>query len=209
MTRDGVSIETEKTRDAVHDVLMVRFWNEEVRGKVYERIGGWLEGVMNDSEARGGAKRREIGEGVKRDRANSSTLSISSVRLNGGNGNGNDENVGSNGLGTSPKQGGGKGRRLLQRAASSCSLLVPGVSSSRNRSSSNASSSNGGGGGSPLNQSLSTEGGAVFKRTSSSMSNSSTSAAGGGAGGAGGVTGDFGKGHASDRVEIVQEHRDE
>lgn len=46
MKRDGVDLDVEKTVDAVHDVLMVRFWNEEVRGHVYERVCGWLDGIV-------------------------------------------------------------------------------------------------------------------------------------------------------------------
>lgn len=187
MERDGVPLVVEKTKDAVHDVLMVRFWNEEVRNKVYERIGGWLEDLMNRSETRGGAPRREIGDERKRTRANSSVSLNSTVT---GGGGGGDE-VGSNGLGTTPKES--KGRRILQRAASSASLLVPGMSSKRDRSGSEASSN----GGSPF----SSDGGALFKRTSSSLSTNQT----GGGGGQGQVSGDFGKGHASDRVDIVEE----
>ncbi|BGP16013.1 hypothetical protein JCM10213_005436 [Rhodosporidiobolus nylandii] len=42
MKRDGVPLlDVEKTPDAVHDVLMVRFWNEDVRRHIYERIGQW------------------------------------------------------------------------------------------------------------------------------------------------------------------------
>ncbi|GAA6002261.1 alpha/beta hydrolase [Rhodotorula paludigena] len=47
MKRDGVQLlEVEKTKDAVHDVLMVRFWNEDVRACIYGRICGWLDQVV-------------------------------------------------------------------------------------------------------------------------------------------------------------------
>lgn len=177
LQRDGVPTVVEKTKDAVHDILMVRFWNEEVRKAIYDRIGGWLEDLMNRSETRGGAPRREIGDEQKRTRADS-TASLVSTSEGGAE-------VGSNGLGTSPKPS--KGRRMMQRAASSASLLVPGVSK-RDRSGSNSSNSSSR---SPFNRTPSSEGGAVFKRSPSSLSTS-------------GVSGDFGKGHSSDNVEIVE-----
>lgn len=49
MRRDGVELDVEKTPDAVHDVLMVRFWNEDVRGHIYERICGWLDRIVERS----------------------------------------------------------------------------------------------------------------------------------------------------------------
>lgn len=180
MTRDEVPLLVEKTKDAVHDVLMVRFWNEEVRNGIYEKIAGWLEDIMNRSEQRGGASRREIGNERRMSRA-SSSLSV-------------NPEAGSNGLGTAPKES--KGRRILQRAASSASLLVPGVSTGkRDRSGSSASSN---GGGAPLARApSSSDGGAIFKRVpSSAVTSSSTST---------GVAGDFGKGHSGDRVDIVEE----
>lgn len=183
MTRDEVPLVIEKTKDAVHDVLMVRFWNEEVRSEIYTKISGWLEDVMGRSERRGGAPRREIGNGRRLSRANSSSLS------------GANPEAGSNGLGTSPKES--KGRKIMERAASSASLLVPGISSSkRNRSGSTASSN---GGGVPLARTpSSSEGrGAIFQRVPSSADTSASTATG--------VSGDFGKGHASDRVELVEE----
>ncbi|GAA6063487.1 hypothetical protein JCM10212_001003 [Sporobolomyces blumeae] len=185
MTRDGVPLDVEKTKDAVHDVLMVRFWNEDVRKTIYDRIAGWLERVMNDSEERGGAPRRELGEHQARSRAASTASATASA----------DGPTGSNGLGTSPKES--KGRRLMHRAASSASLLVPGVSSKRDRANSSTSSS---GDQSPASNADGTEG-ALFKRTSSSVSTSDSA----GSASSRGVTGDFGKGHAADKVEVVEE----
>ncbi|BGP39945.1 hypothetical protein JCM10450v2_003925 [Rhodotorula kratochvilovae] len=47
LRRDKVPLlEVEKTRDAVHDVLMVRFWNEDVRAAIYSRICGWLDRIV-------------------------------------------------------------------------------------------------------------------------------------------------------------------
>lgn len=43
MKRDGVPTEVEMTADGVHDLLMVRFWNEEVRSGIYSRIERWLD----------------------------------------------------------------------------------------------------------------------------------------------------------------------
>ncbi|GAA5928477.1 uncharacterized protein JCM15063_003889 [Sporobolomyces koalae] len=172
MTRDGVPLVVEKTPDAVHDVLMVRFWNEEVRQTIYNRITDWLDDVMSRSETRGGAPRRELGEELRRNRTNS-MLSV-------------NPEAGSNGLGTAPKES--KGRRIMQRAASSASLLIPGLTK-RDRSGSDVSNE-----GSPLSHTpASSEGGATFKQSPHSASSSDT-----------GVSGDFGKGHAADRVELVQ-----
>jgi acetyl esterase/lipase len=45
MKRDGVRVESEKTRtvDGVHDLLMVRFRNDGVREGVYRKIRSWLQ----------------------------------------------------------------------------------------------------------------------------------------------------------------------
>ncbi|GAA5932973.1 hypothetical protein JCM1841_003858 [Sporobolomyces salmonicolor] len=117
MNRDGVPLEAEKTKDAVHDVLMVRFWNEDVRRGIYERIGEWLEGVMKRSEERGGAPRRTT-------RGNRSVSNASAT------------SNWSNADAASSSSGVGKSRRLLQRCGSSAALLVPGM---RSRSASSAS----------------------------------------------------------------------
>ncbi|GAA5860395.1 hypothetical protein JCM1840_000246 [Sporobolomyces johnsonii] len=122
MKRDNVPLEAEKTKDAVHDVLMVRFWNEDVRRGIYERIGEWLEGVMKKSEERGGAPRRTT-------RGNRSVSNASAT---------------SNWSNADAASGRGKGRRLLQRCGSSAALLVPGM---RSRSASSASVS-----GTPMNR---------------------------------------------------------
>lgn len=177
MERDHVPLTIEKTKDAVHDVLMVRFWNEQVRNGIYDKVATWLEDIMNRSETRGGAPRREIGDERRRTRANSSTLNVAS-----------GADVGSDGLGTAPKES--KGRRIMQRAASSASLLVPGVRRDRSGS---ESSSTGGGGAAFGRTASSSDGGALFKRAPSSASTST------------GVSGDLGKGHAADRIDIVEE----
>ncbi|GAA5824203.1 hypothetical protein JCM11251_001565 [Rhodosporidiobolus azoricus] len=47
MKRDGVPLlDVEKTPDAVHDVLMVRFWNEDVRRRIYDRIADWCDRLV-------------------------------------------------------------------------------------------------------------------------------------------------------------------
>ncbi|GAA5851334.1 hypothetical protein JCM8547_004211 [Rhodosporidiobolus lusitaniae] len=66
MKRDGVDLDFEKTPDAVHDVLMVRFWNEEVRRHIYDRIAGWCDKLVRA----GIEKDRELGF-VPRSRAGS------------------------------------------------------------------------------------------------------------------------------------------
>ncbi|GAA5977625.1 hypothetical protein JCM11641_006879 [Rhodosporidiobolus odoratus] len=58
MKRDGVPLlDVEKTPDAVHDVLMVRFWNEEVRRKIFVRIAEWCDRINKHSIE----KDRELG----------------------------------------------------------------------------------------------------------------------------------------------------
>lgn len=49
MKRDGVPTEVHMTVDGVHDLLMVRFWNEEVRSAIYEHIADWMEGLKGDA----------------------------------------------------------------------------------------------------------------------------------------------------------------
>lgn len=58
MPRDGVPTEVECTVDGVHDLLMVRFWNEDVRNHIYDRIAGWLRNL--------GAEEGEIQQEVVR-----------------------------------------------------------------------------------------------------------------------------------------------
>ncbi|GAA5981776.1 hypothetical protein JCM10908_004605 [Rhodotorula pacifica] len=58
MKRDRVEVDVEKTPDAVHDVLMVRFWNENVRAHIYKRICGWLDDLVKRS---GGPSRSRAG----------------------------------------------------------------------------------------------------------------------------------------------------
>lgn len=58
MKRDRVDLDVEKTPDAVHDVLMVRFWNENVRTHIYRRICGWLDGIVKRA---GGPARSRAG----------------------------------------------------------------------------------------------------------------------------------------------------
>lgn len=60
MKRDGVELEVEMTKDGVHDLLMVKFWNEIVREGIYERVGGWLDG-LGPRKSRLGSGRREEG----------------------------------------------------------------------------------------------------------------------------------------------------
>lgn len=43
MKRDDVPVEVEKTVDGVHDLLMMRFWNEDIRADIYRRIKDWLD----------------------------------------------------------------------------------------------------------------------------------------------------------------------
>lgn len=62
LKRDGVPLlDVEKTADAVHDVLMVRFWNEDVRAGIYSRVCGWLDRIV--------ARGKLIDRGVPRDEA--------------------------------------------------------------------------------------------------------------------------------------------
>lgn len=51
MKRDGVPTEVEMTPDGVHDLLMVRFWNEDVRSQIYSRMAGWLDTLGKDKAA--------------------------------------------------------------------------------------------------------------------------------------------------------------
>lgn len=51
MPRDGVETEVECTVDGVHDLLMVRFWNEDVRSRIYDRITIWLKGLKSSEES--------------------------------------------------------------------------------------------------------------------------------------------------------------
>jgi hypothetical protein len=67
MKRDGVDVDVEKTPDAVHDVLMARFWNEDVRRQIYMRIAGWCDKLVKQSIE----KDRELGLPVIRSRAGS------------------------------------------------------------------------------------------------------------------------------------------
>ncbi|BGP02610.1 hypothetical protein NBRC10513v2_003712 [Rhodotorula toruloides] len=72
MKRDRVDLlDVEKTKDAVHDVLMVRFWNEEVRAEIYRRICEWLDRVV----ARG--KKMDRGEDPNAPVAGSSSRAMS------------------------------------------------------------------------------------------------------------------------------------
>ncbi|GAA5845965.1 hypothetical protein JCM9279_004739 [Rhodotorula babjevae] len=62
LKRDQVPLlDVEKTPDAVHDVLMVRFWNEDVRATIYSRVCGWLDRVV--------ARGKLIDRGVAHDEA--------------------------------------------------------------------------------------------------------------------------------------------
>lgn len=67
MTRDGVQLDVEKTPDAVHDILMARFWNEDVKRHIYQRIAGWCDKLVKQSVQ----KDRELGLPVIRSRAGS------------------------------------------------------------------------------------------------------------------------------------------
>lgn len=44
MLRDQVDVDVLLTKDGVHDLLMFKYWNEEVRDHVWDRIYGWLDG---------------------------------------------------------------------------------------------------------------------------------------------------------------------
>lgn len=56
MRRDGVAVSVEKTRDAVHDVLILWLWDENVKGKIWRRIEGWLKQLEDSAEGVEGEK---------------------------------------------------------------------------------------------------------------------------------------------------------
>jgi hypothetical protein len=43
MERDGVDLTVEWAKDAVHDMLMLAWWDEKVREQVWSAIGRWIE----------------------------------------------------------------------------------------------------------------------------------------------------------------------
>ena len=45
MERDGVDLHVEWAKDAVHDMLMLAWWDENVREKVWSAIGKWVESL--------------------------------------------------------------------------------------------------------------------------------------------------------------------
>ncbi|GAA6002369.1 hypothetical protein JCM10207_001085 [Rhodosporidiobolus poonsookiae] len=107
LKRDGVPLDFLKTPDAVHDVLMVRFWNEDVRREIYDRIADWCDKLVRTSSA----KDRELGlpTYVSRSRAGS-RASI----MKGNNGTG----------GLTPPQASGSGSGGRSRAPSGGADLI-------------------------------------------------------------------------------------
>ena len=45
MERDGVCVKTVWVKDGAHDVLMMGWWDEDVRTKVYNDIEAWLKDI--------------------------------------------------------------------------------------------------------------------------------------------------------------------
>jgi hypothetical protein len=45
MERDGVELTVEWAPDAVHDVLMLAWWDEKVREKLWAAIARWVEAL--------------------------------------------------------------------------------------------------------------------------------------------------------------------
>ena len=45
MERDGVRVKTVWVKDGAHDVLMMGWWDEDVRTKVYHDIEAWLKDI--------------------------------------------------------------------------------------------------------------------------------------------------------------------
>ena len=45
MERDSVDVHTVWVEDAPHDVLMMGWWDEDVRTKVYHDIEAWLKDI--------------------------------------------------------------------------------------------------------------------------------------------------------------------
>lgn len=42
MERDGVDLHVEWAKDAVHDMLMLAWWDENVRERVWAAIATWI-----------------------------------------------------------------------------------------------------------------------------------------------------------------------
>ncbi|GAA5916578.1 hypothetical protein JCM6882_002548 [Rhodosporidiobolus microsporus] len=119
MKRDGVPLlEVEKTPDAVHDVLMVRFWNEDVRRGIYDRIAEWCDRLVR----RTADKDKELGIPVStRSRAGSrASLAPPSSSALG---------VGSSGTRSRAASGGADLMRVNSSVESSTSYNKPGRSS--------------------------------------------------------------------------------
>lgn len=45
MERDGVKVKTVWVEDGVHDVLMMGWWDEKVRDRVWKDVVDWVEDV--------------------------------------------------------------------------------------------------------------------------------------------------------------------
>ncbi|GAA6027303.1 hypothetical protein JCM8097_002575 [Rhodosporidiobolus ruineniae] len=90
MRRDKVPLlDVEKTPDAVHDVLMVRFWNEQVRSHIYQRIGEWCERVAQRAEDADRELGLPIGKCRSRAGSRASLLGVPGPSGSGGRSRGN------------------------------------------------------------------------------------------------------------------------
>ena len=45
MAKDGVALTVEKTKDGVHDVLVLQLWDKNVEQQICRRVGAWLANV--------------------------------------------------------------------------------------------------------------------------------------------------------------------
>lgn len=49
MERDGVTVTTVCVEDGVHDVLMMGWWDEKVRDRVWKDVEDWVENVASSN----------------------------------------------------------------------------------------------------------------------------------------------------------------